>query len=144
MLERDMPLPVGPDMAQALLNRMDGLTRTVEGLNRTVDVLTRTVNGRFDRLEERLIPMSIQIAKNANRNLNLDEEITPIPNIHGDLPPQDIFPRVQRMIATMTVRNVDHLLAFYEIVPQRRATANEKKGLLCRHLNLKRLGASFM
>jgi hypothetical protein len=137
-MDAAFPLPVGQDMGQALLDRMDGLTQAVEGLTQTVidnqnaiAVLTQTVNERFDRVNERLIPMSIQIAKITNRSLGPNDTIVMVPNLRGEFPPENLFPQTQSQIATeMQANNVEQLLRFYGVDFQRDIRLPEKKSLL--------------
>jgi hypothetical protein len=151
-MDAAFPLPVGQDMGQALLDRMDGLTQAVEGLTQTANdnqtaitnltqtvidnqnaiaVLTQTVNERFDRVNERLIPMSIQIAKITNRSLGPNDTIVMVPNLRGEFPPENLFPQTQSQIATeMQANNVEQLLRFYGVDFQRDIRLPEKKSLL--------------
>ena len=163
LFERLMPVPVGQDLAQELLQqmrevntRMDEMTRNATNSSREMharmDQMTRTAtnNSVAIRREIRdnnttlLRQMSIQAAQIANRGLLVDDTINPVMNNQGHVPPANLFPQFQRTIESMTEQNVDILLAFYGIVPERRAAdENRKKALLCDHLGLWRLGDTF-
>jgi hypothetical protein len=64
-MDAAFPLPVGQDMGQALLDRMDGLTQAVEGV-------TQTVNDMVERLDQMEGTVNENQAAIANLNRNVD------------------------------------------------------------------------
>jgi hypothetical protein len=185
LLDANFPIPVGPDLARTLLDRMDvnqtaieGLTQavktmderlnsvegtvkkmderlnSVEGTVKTMDERLNSVEGTVKenqaaigkltqtvvRMEGRMIPMSIQIAKSTNRNLGPQDAIVPVPNLCGEFPPEHLFPRTSstytQIASEMPENTVNELLQFYGVDYPQNMLLDEKKSLLCYHLGL--------
>ena len=85
-------------------------------------------------MDRRIIKLSIRVARNSNRQLLYYERITPVPNIHGTLPPVGLIPLKGDYIHSMTLETVDQLLHFYEIAScTEELDLNRKISRLCSH-----------
>jgi Protein of unknown function (DUF3294) len=117
-----------------LRDEMNASNATLQqGMNASNATLRRIEND-VNSIRIDLTRLSAQTARNSNRNLLAIETIVPIPNNQGQIPPPDIFPRLQADIGSMEEAHVNELLEFYGILPARRESLDAKKGLLCRQL----------
>lgn len=159
VLESVSTVPIGQDWARDFERRMmasnDILQQGMRGLqdamnanNATLQQEINASNATLRQMSESVVRiendvnairidltrLSAQTARNTNRSLLAIETIVPIPNNQGQLPPPDIFPRLQADIGSMEEAHVNELLEFYGILPARRESLDAKKGLLCRQL----------
>ena len=81
-----------------------------------------------------LTQVAIQTAKNANRALMRLETLVPVPNNQGVIPDGIAFPQTYEHLMNMGVRDLNRLLDFYGILPEKGVGLDQRKELLCRHL----------
>jgi hypothetical protein len=161
MLDRILPNPVFNQMIKQMNDgfnqvnkRLNGIEGTVKKMDERLNSVEGTVKenqaaiGKLTqtvvRMEGRMIPMSIQIAKNTNRTLGPNDTIVTVPNLRGEFSPEKLFPRTQGQIATeMQAQDVEELLRFYGVDFPRNTLLPMKKSLLYSHLGLVALSQVF-
>jgi predicted exporter len=157
VLEHIHPIAAGPEFGQHLLQQMQDMNRQMverdvamnrrfAAMNQRMDEHFAAMNQRMDErdvamnrrdvaMNQRMDGLSIEIARNTNRNLHRDGLIVPVRNVQGNLPPVEmLYPQQYRDIWKMNGRSVDALFVFYRIAAPGRPTLDEKQELLSIHL----------
>ena len=145
LLESVSTVPVGQDLAQALMEGMRQNTAALQQVNERLEQVNerleqgmrentaavQQVNERLGRIENEvngirgpLTQSLIHSSRNTNSSLMFNEPIVPVQNNQGVLPPEDLFPQFQ-----------NDILTFYGVERARRSE-DIKKSMLCSHLGL--------